>query len=312
MKDESKNPDIVKPVTDAIASAHKFSDEAMATTFEILICHPDKFYAGQAARAAFAELDRLESQLSRFIENSDISRINDASANQPVKVGLDALECLNRCIEISSQTNGAFDITVGPLLDCWLDEDKNLLSPSQDQIDRAKEPIGCNLLKLNLSDFTVTLTDSAVKIDLGGFGKGYAVEKMAQLLKDWDINPAFISAGSSSVFALDPPPDTKGWPVTITSLSTNKQLELLHMASSALSGSALTYGQHIIDPRSAQPVSDKLAAWSLTKDPALADALSTAFMVMSSDEIKTYCQNHPDTSAIIEMKNAKVLRYDYR
>ncbi len=309
MKDESKNPNIVTPHPDAIAAAHKFSHEAMATTIEILICHPDKTYAGQAARAAFAELDRLELQLSRFVENSDISRINNASANQPVKVGPDAFECLKRCIEISSQTNGAFDITVGPLLDCWLDEDKDPLSPSQDQIDRTKKHIGCHLIKLNPSDFTVTFTDSAVKIDLGGFAKGYAVEKMAQLLKDWDISSAFINAGSSSVLALDPPSDTKGWPVTITSLSTNKQLELLHLTNRALSGSALTQGPHIIDPRSGRPVTDKLAAWSLTKDPASADALSTAFMVMSPDEIKTYCSNHPDTSAIIETKNAKTLRF---
>ena len=309
MKNESKNSDIVTPLADAIASAHKFSHEAMATTFEILISHPDKSYAGQAARAAFAELDRLELELSRFVENSDIVRINNAPANQPVKVSPETLECLTRCIEISTQTNGAFDITVGPLFDCWLDEDKNLLSPTQDQIDQAKKHVGCNLIKPNPSDFTFTLTDSDVKIDLGGFAKGYSVEKMAQLLKDWDINSAFISASSSSIFALDPPPDKKGWPVTITSLSTDKQLELLHLANQALSGSALTQGPHIIDPRTAKPVSDKLAAWSLTKDPATADALSTAFMVMSPDEIKTYCSNHPDTSAVIETKNAKTLRF---
>jgi thiamine biosynthesis lipoprotein len=108
----------------------RFSHEAMATTFEIIIVHEDERYAQQAAAAAFDEVDRLEGELSRFIENSDISRINNLPANQPLRLGLDAFECLQLSRRIYAETNGAFDITIGPLLSCWRNEDGTPRTPS--------------------------------------------------------------------------------------------------------------------------------------------------------------------------------------
>jgi len=309
MTDPIKNSDVLKSSTNSIENLHRFSYDAMATTFEILIVHKDRPYAGSAAQTTFVELDRLESELSRFVENSDVTRINNAPANQPVKVGLDTFECLKRCIEISHRTNGAFDVTIGSLLKCRLGENRKLLSPAREQIDEARKHTGVHLLKLNDSDYTVTVTDTAVQIDLGGFAKGYAVEKIADTLADWDIDTVFINAGSSTVFALNAPPDKKGWPVTITSPTTSKQLRKLHLENQALSGSGLEHGPHIIEPRTAGLIEDKIAAWSLAKAPADADALSTCFMVMSSEEIKNYCRKYPDVSAMIETKRAEILRF---
>jgi thiamine biosynthesis lipoprotein len=102
------------------------------------------------------------------------------------------------------------------------------------------------------------------------------------------------------VLALDAPADTKGWPLTLSNPDNRKQiLACPCLQGRALSGSGLQKGQHIIDPRTAQPVKGKLAAWASASNAATADALSTAFMVMSPDEIRQYCSRHPDVSAMI-------------
>jgi len=302
---------------DSISGIHRFSHEAMATTFQILIAHEDAQYAQQAACEAFDELDRIEAELSRFIENSDISRINNLPANQPLPIGLAAFECLQISVRLYDETDGAFDVTVGSLLSCWLTENKTARTPSEKELEFARQHTGTDLLKLNETDHTVELLASPVQIDLGAIGKGYAVDKMAELLRDWSINTALIHSGYSSVLALGCPSGTNGWPVMLSNPRNRKQtLARLYLRDTALSGSGLQKGQHILDPRTHQPVEGKLAAWALAATAAAADALSTAFMVMSPDEIEKYCRNHSDTLAMPilakpdeEMQRHNILRF---
>jgi len=278
----------------------RFSHEAMATTFEVIIVHEDERYASQAAVAAFDEVDRLERELSRFIENSDIARINSMGANQPLQLGLDTFECLKIAVRIYGQTNGAFDITIGSLLKCWRNDDGTPRRPSPKEIDLARLHTGANLLQLDEAEHTVRLSASGVQIDLGGIGKGYAVDRVAELLRDWSIDVALISGGYSSVLALDAPTGKKGWPLTLTNPAGSKEIlarPFLHKG--ALSGSGVQKGGHIIDPRTAQAVEGRRAAWSSVPDAASADALSTAFMIMGLDEIKQYCRLHPNTLAMV-------------
>ncbi|UCC22438.1 MAG: FAD:protein FMN transferase [Planctomycetota bacterium] len=302
---------------DAIEGIQRFSHEAMATTFEIFTLHPDKRYAEQAAWAAFDELDRLEAELSKFIENSDVSRINHLTADRWLTVGSDTFECLELCTRLYAETNGAFDITVGYFMDCWLADDKTLLKPSDEQLDTARRRTGMRLLELDAANVAIRLLGQAVSVDLGGVGKGYAVDKMAELLREWGLETALIHAGYSSVFALGSPPDAKGWPVTMSNPADRSQtLALLYLYDRALGGSGLQKGWHIIDPRAARPVDDNLAAWALAGDAATADALSTAFMIMSPDEVKQYRLGHSDTLAMVIAKEqdavtgeGKILRY---
>jgi len=309
----------------------RFSHEAMATTFELIIVHEDERYASQAAVAAFDEVDRLERELSRFIENSDVARINSAGANQPLQIGLDTFECLKIAVRMYAETNGAFDVTIGTLLKCWRNDDGTPRNPSPSQIDIARLHTGTNLLELDEAEHTVTLSASGVQIDLGGIGKGYAVDRVAELLREWSIDVALISGGYSSVLALDAPPHRKvscggkkgseprgihchkpdvvyGWPLTLTDpvrrsgAGRTGQKEILarpFLQKAALSGSGVQKGGHIIDPRTVQPVEGRLAAWSSAPDAATADALSTAFMIMGFDEIKQYCSLHPETVAMV-------------
>jgi thiamine biosynthesis lipoprotein len=276
----------------AIEGMKRFSHEAMATTFELLIVHEDERYAVQAAVAAFDEVDRLELELSRFLENSDVTRINNLPANQPLQLGLDTFECLKIAERVYAETNGAFDITIGTL------------------------HTGTNLIQLNETEHTIKLSASPVQVDLGGIGKGYAVDRVAELLRDWSIDVALISGGYSSVLALDAPPGKKGWPLTMTNPSGRKEIlsrPFLHKA--ALSGSGVQKGGHIIDPRTARAVEGRRAAWSSASDATTADALSTAFMIMGLDEIEKYCSSHPETLAMVileeekEKPRQKILRF---
>jgi len=286
------------------APVHRFRHEAMATIFEIFIVHDDGHYAAQAAWAAFDELDGLERKLSRFIENSDISEINNLAADQALQLGLDAFRCLRLSAEVYEATNGAFDVTIGSLSSCRLAEDKSLRKPSSEDFDFARRRTGMNLLTLDEASHTVTLSTSGVQIDLGGVGKGYAVDRMAELLADWSVDTALICAGQSSVLALGSPPKLEGWPVKLTKPSNTGQiLDRFFLRDEAMSGSGLQKGYHIIDTRITSPVKDKRAAWALAPDAGTADALSTAFMVMSPDEIKNYCRQHPDVSAMIILQD---------
>jgi thiamine biosynthesis lipoprotein len=271
----------------SVNGVNRFCHEAMAATFEVYIQHNDTRYARQAARAAFNELDRLEAELSRFIENSDISRINNLAAGQSVRIGLDTFECLHKSLQMCIETGGAFDIAFG--------------SP---QIAGLAKGGNTNLLRLNEADFTVELLHSPLRIDLGGIGKGYALDKMAGLLREWSIDIALLHGGFSSVLSLNAPLDTKGWPVTLSNPRNRKQtLAYLYLQNQAMSGSGLQWGQHIIDPRQSKPVEGKLIVWSCADDAATADALSTAFMVMTPNEIKQYCSNHPQVQALVILEH---------
>ncbi|GAI19195.1 unnamed protein product, partial [marine sediment metagenome] len=187
----------------------------------------------------------------------------------------------------------------------------------KEQLNQARQCTGTHLFKLDKTAHTVELVTDKLQIDLGGVGKGYAVDKMAKLLGDWSIDTALIHSGCSSVLALCAPPDTKGWPITLSSPAGSKQtLACLYLQDRAVSGSGLQKGRHIIDPRTARPLAGKSAAWACAPDAAIADALSTAFMVMSPEQINKYCLNHSDVLAMIvtgersaERQKEKILRF---
>ena len=300
MTEPTQEPCFVQTDYTSIPGMKRFSHEAMATTFEVIVIHEDAHYARQAAAAAFEEVDRLEGELSRFIENSDISRINNLPANQPLLLGLDAFECLKIGLRMYTETNGAFDVTIGSLLKCWRDEEGNPRTPSGKELDFARLHTGSNLLQLDEREHTIRLSASPVQIDLGGIGKGYAVDRVAELLREWSIETVLISGGYSSVLALEAPPGTRGWPLTLSDPADHRRLLARpHLRAGALGGSGVQKGGHIISPRTGRPTQGKRAAWSAAPEAATADALSTAFMIMDLDEIRQYCRLHPDRRAMV-------------
>lgn len=292
---------------DTVEGIHRFSHEAMATTFEILIQHEEYEYARQASLEAFIEVDRIEQELSRFVENSDISRVNAAKPGVPVPVGPETFECLKIACRLYEETNHAFDITVGRLFACLLDDNKMPRMVSKDELEIALSRTGVNLLKLNEEWLTVQVAVEGVWVDPGGIGKGFALDKIGELLRDWSIDRAMIHGGYSSVLALDAPEGMAGWPVTFSNpLNRREAIVRVVLENAAVSGSGVDYGMHIIDPRKAKPVAGKVASWSCAGDGAGSDALSTAFMVMSGEEIEEFCEKHTgDRGLVLDVVKGK-------
>jgi FAD:protein FMN transferase len=269
-----------------LASVRRFSHEAMNTVFEVFAEHPDSRYAAQAAQAAFDLVDRLESELSRFRPNSDISRVNHLAAGEGTRVGAAALECLTIARHMYDLTGGAFDISIGS---------------------------GLPSLLVDADDFLVRANSAGVHVDLGGIGKGYAVDLVAELLEEWGLHRAFVHGGFSSVLALEAPAGCDGWPLTLSDPARpSRVLVRLSMRQTALSASGVRKGDHIVDPRTGEPVHGRLAAWVALPRPvtasgadegprlapaAVADALTTAFMVLSVDEIEAVCAAAPGLEA---------------
>lgn len=298
---ETKTQIHLNPQEENIASPlHRFQHEAMATTFEIIIADEEPDYARQFSLDAFHELDRLEQKLSRYVENSDITRINHLLPGQPLTVSEQTFEALEISTRLCTETGGAFDVTVGLLMNCLLNKDKTPRSNiPPDELDYARRRTGVNLLQLNKDKLTVQVLIDHLQIDLGGIGKGFALDQLAALLHDWNIPTALLHCYSTAL-AIGCPRGVTGWPVTISHpRNPQKQLACLHLKDQAFSGSGLQQGQHIIDPRTAQPVTGRFASWSSAPDGATADALSTAFLVMAPDEVKKYCDRHPDTLALV-------------
>jgi thiamine biosynthesis lipoprotein len=282
---------------------HRFTHAAMGTIFEIKICHDNFTYARSASIEAFHLLDQLELHLSHFIANSDISRISNLNVGEFTQVSYETFTCLQLCAEMYHLSRGVFDVTIGELYDCWLNADKSLKSPTPQQVAAAKHRVGWPHLSLDETHYQVRMESGPVRLDLGGFGKGYALDRMAELLADWEIDSYAMHGGQSSVLFGDALGDL-GWPITISDPFDNYRLiREFHLAHIAIGSSGLLKGRHILDPRTAQPLENDRAAWAIAPTAASADGLSTTFMLLSLQEIADLCGEYPQLSAIIIKKN---------
>ena len=273
-----------------VPGVHRFSHAAMATVFEVHCVHADATYARQAAQAAFDRVDRLELEQSRFIANSDVSRINSLAAGQATRVSPSTMECLEIARRLYDLTGRGFDISIGSRLD--------RLEPVPDE-------------------FAVRAGAEGIRLDLGGIGKGYAVDRMAELLEEWEVPHALVHGGFSSVLALEAPPDRDGWPLTLSAPGPEDDRVLARVSARqrAFSASGTQKGAHVLDPRTGQAVHDR-AAWAalprcreaeanagagwleaVRSPAAVAEGLSTAFMILPVEEIADLCRRGPGLEA---------------
>lgn len=267
----------------------------MATRWEFYIVHEDQGYAASAAHAAFDDVDRLENELSRFRPWACISRINAAEAGQAVAVHEAALDCLSYGKEIWAQTAGAFDVTIGPLFAALRGPDGMPRKVPREELDAARARCGYQHLEINAEEFTVTPKVPGMSIDLGAIGKGYALDQAAILLReDWGITDFLLNAGDSTLLGSGSAPGRDGWLVRAGGP------EAFLLKNEAVSGTGfMVQGAHIVDPRTAR-LTDirRLIRWSRAPNAALADALSTAFMVMNKKEIQTFCASYPEVACL--------------
>lgn len=281
----------------------RFEHQAMACDWELFIAHEDGEYARQAADAAWDEVDLIENDLSRFREGSDVRRLNSAEAGDTIRVGLHARDCLLLAGEISELTSGAFDVMVGRAMD----EIRAGRNSSPDFLPRD------SLLEIDPVSGAVTISGDSVAIDMGALGKGYAIDALMQVLRDWNIKAALAHAGTSSVYALGAPTGLEGWPLALRDPrgeaiegDGEATLATIILCDKALgsSGTAIK-GNHILDPRTGLAEQGNIASWCLCESAAHADAFSTAFMVMNAEEIQRFQQENSDVSGAVIVKQGE-------
>lgn len=271
----------------------RFRCEAMATEFVLTIAGQDgveENYAASAADAVFAEIARMEEELSRFRPSSDVWRLSRLKAGESASVGLAAWDCLSLAKAVSTETSGAFDITVGPLMRAWCNPDGTPRRPPPEELDHARGRVGMHLYELDPDGLRVTVHADEIILDLGAVGKGYALDQAITILEDWSIPAALLNAGESTLLGHGAPLGQEGWGVTLAGT------ERLVLRDRAVSGSGFEVkGTHIMNPRTGCPAPLKEEiVFAIAPTAALSDALSTAFTVMTEEEIAAFCAAHPE------------------
>lgn len=300
-------------------SVFRFAHFAMGTTFELLLAEKDKEYAQQISQAVFAEIDRVKDIISRFNPTSEISQINRLRAGQSLNIGIETYECLMTALSIHEETGGAFDINVGSLMkyrDADFAENRPPRTDIREQLALVKRTRGYAIKYLSLKE---TEKPTELKLDLGGIGKGYALDCTLEILSDWGVKRALVHGGTSTVLSVGTPPEgegqRKGWPVGVRGdWECPNTPRKFFLKDRALSGSGTDVkGKHIFDPKTNKPAKGHLATWVSHPSAAVADALSTAFMVMTTEDVRAYCKERADVWAlvVVDPKTCHVFNPDF-
>lgn len=268
----------------------RLARHAMATRFELLLYGGDPVYLRAAGEEALEEIERLEEQLSFYRPASEISHLNARAAHEAVPVDPRLFRLLQRARELWEVTEGAFDVTVAPLLRCWGFVGGTGRLPTEAEIEAARAVTGMDRVELDAEAFTVRFRTEGVMLDLGSIGKGYALEQAADFLQEAGVTSALLHGGTSTVVALGTPPEGEPWSVAIQHPSRPEEhVAVVALRDEALSVSAV-HGKafehegrllgHVIDPRSGRPAMGAQLAAVAGASATDTDALSTGLLVL--------------------------------
>jgi thiamine biosynthesis lipoprotein len=240
------------------------SADAMGSTYSIAVYGSDRVRMEAAIDAAFDEVRRLDDLLSNYKPASEWSEVNRDAAQKPVKVSAELFQLLRDCVEYSRQSEGAFDISVGPLMKVWGFYKGTGHLPHRPEVAAAMAKVGYRYLQLDPANRTVRFLRPGMELDPGGIGKGYAVDRMVDVLRRNAVTIALVAGSGSSIYGMGAPPDEpKGWAVQIKdpwdqkktvaevwlkdmSLSTSGSYEKFFRAEGKVYA-------HIMDPRTGYP-----------------------------------------------------------
>ncbi len=240
------------------------------------------------------EVQRLDRMLSNYRSDSELSEVNRNAARQPVKVTPELFDLLEKCKQYSAASEGAFDMSVGPLMKVWGFYKGSGHLPSKEEVGRALKKVGYRHMILDREQHTVRFSEPGVELDPGGIGKGYAVDHMVDVLKENGITSALISAGGSSIYALGTPnKDSKGWEIKVRDpKNSRKAIEDLYLKDQSMSTSG-SYEKffeadgkiysHIMDPRTGFPAAGMLSVSVIAPTTLDSEAWTKPYFILGRE-----------------------------
>lgn len=262
----------------------------MGAPFTIVFYSDDEKVANRALERGFAHIAKLDKVLSDYDLESEVSRLCAGSPHQnPQSVSPELFDVLSISAKISRQTEGAFDVTVGPLTKLWRRARRQKEMPPKAQLTESLAKVGMDAIELDDAKKTVRLTKPGMKLDFGGIGQGYAADEVLKILSGMGITRALVNA-SGDVVALDPPPGELGWKVALAGPQPKsappKSYVLLSHGCITTSGDAFQsveidgkHYSHIVNPKTGLGMERRIAATCFASSGTIADALATTMCV---------------------------------
>jgi len=291
----------------------QISRRAMAVEFQVYLNAAESPDAPEAALEALDIVEGLENQMTVFRDDSEMAGINRRAASESVAVEPQLFTLLQQALTLSSETDGAFDITAGPLSKLWGFHRRQGRFPGKNDVKEALGTVGSRWVELDSEQRTIHFHRPGVEVNLNAIGKGYALDRCTEMLRDSGIDNFLIHGGQSSILAAGSracgDQAKPGWTVALRHpLRPDKRMAEIRLHDRALgtSGSGVQffhykgrrYG-HVLDPRTGWPAEGVLSATVIAPTAAQADALSTAFYVMGLEKAEEYCAEHEEVAAIM-------------
>lgn len=284
----------------------------MGTLLDITIWHPDREDAKRILRRSVQEVHRLEGILSHYDPQSALSLLNRQAGQGKVKTDLELFQILAIAIDFSIKTSGYFDVTVGPLLGLWRQAAEKGSMPDPHALAQAVELVGYRNLRLYHSG-EVELVHRGMMIDLGGIGKGYAVDRIVEIFRQARVRTALINFGGSSIYALGNPPGEDSWKIGLQGTN-GRWVGTLHLRDRALSTSGSMgrswkiggkrYG-HLINPKNGLPATETRLAVVTAPTATEAEALTKPLILLEKKEM-TLIKRFSQAEALLISETAEL------
>lgn len=292
-------------------SRFTFTEYHMGCDTRLTVYAKDITRAENACVAAFARIAQLDSIMSDYQIRSELNLLCAKAGGPPIRVSPDLFSVLNTSLMLARASNGAFDISVSPVVQIWRKARKAKALPSAAEVATARKLVGYRNVILNPKKFTVQLKKQGMKLDLGGIGKGYAEGEAMKVLRKYGIYSAMIEMGGNLTMS-GPPPGERGWKVIVPNADDELSLQDMYFNNTSISTSGDTEQyvdlggkrfSHIVDPRSGWAMTTRVQATVICTDAALADALSTTYCVASEQEVPALRKLFPEAKLYIKRVN---------
>lgn len=283
----------------------------MGTHFQILVYAPDRDTAHKAATDAFARIASLNATMSDYDKASELMRLCAKAGGPPVPVSAELFFVLSRAQEVSRQSDGAFDVTVGPVVKLWRKARKQRKLPDADKLAEARALVGWRNVRLDADQRTVQLLKAGMQLDLGGIAKGYAADEALAVLKKHGLKRALVAAGGDIALGAAPP-DAEGWKIAIATLPGEKDPGrlILHHAAVSTSGDAEQFVEidgkrysHIVDPRTGIGLVGRMSATVVARKGIDSDSLTKVVAVLGAEKGVKIIEANEGASARMVRKN---------